>query len=222
LIFVKTTPFDPASSALKRHKYQYPPKRLILEEYVTDLQSALFTRAGEKLVEFESEIGELKSRLDVFINISFGVLAIIVSALAIIATEADQISISAAFWGAVTIVLSVAAFLIALLSFVNRRIGRLFVEQYGRVLGGRARAAQRFLRRAWWIGLSITLALTFVASWGLYTSIAPFFSELRKEHVLVASDLDDVRRSLQQDINELSARLRQLENRDRARPDGAE
>ena len=53
--FVKTTPFDVTNLNVKR--YPHPPKRSFIEDYGIDgLRSALFTRAGEKLVKFRNKL----------------------------------------------------------------------------------------------------------------------------------------------------------------------
>jgi len=52
--FSRTTPFDPMKGADELVRYKFPPTRVILEEFnIIDFQSALFTRAGRKIEEFE-------------------------------------------------------------------------------------------------------------------------------------------------------------------------
>jgi deoxycytidine triphosphate deaminase len=156
--FVKTTPFDPAKpeSELKRYP---PPKRLFIEDYgIDDLRSALFTTAGRKLAEFEEQIKNLESRFIVFTQLSFGIFALVISLVAVMSrVNADNISLGAAFFAATTIGLSIAAVLIAGFSYVRGRVGRLVYEQYGRVMGERANSAQRFLRRSWWLGITMSM-----------------------------------------------------------------
>ena len=76
--FVKTSDF----STQKCKKYRDPPKRLIIEDYeVDDLKSALFTRAGKKISEFDETIRSIESRFLTFTSITFAVLALIISVL---------------------------------------------------------------------------------------------------------------------------------------------
>jgi deoxycytidine triphosphate deaminase len=156
--FVKTTPYDKDNKSPDLESYNFPPKRLILEDYgIDELRSALFTRAGAKLAEFEDEIKSLGSRFITFTQISFAIFALVI---ALVATSskvgAENLSLGAAISGAGTLAISVAAILVAIFSYVHWRVGRLVYEQFGRLMGNRAQEARRFLRRAWWLGMSIS------------------------------------------------------------------
>lgn len=203
--FVKTTPFDPAKSPDELIRYAWPPKRTFLEDYgIADLRSALFTRAGQKLVEFEDQIKSLETRFITFTQISFAIFAMVIALIALTSrSNADTIALSAAFWGALTITISFTAILIALFSYSRGRVGRLVFEQYGSVFGNRARTAQKFLRRAWWIGLTVFFLFAGVAGWTLFNAIDDNLRDLRRDYVVSKSDLDDLRNSVSKEIGSL-------------------
>src|ERR1051325_1483024 len=95
--FVTTTPFVSETTSPYQEKYNFPPKRVILEDYgIDELRSALFTRAGEKLAEFEAEIQSLGSRFVTFTQISFAIFALIISLVAISTRNgSDNVSLNA-------------------------------------------------------------------------------------------------------------------------------
>jgi deoxycytidine triphosphate deaminase len=211
--FVKTTPFDKSKPDSELKRYVWPPKRMFLEDYgISDLRSALFTRAGQKLVEFEDQIKSLEARFINFTQISFAIFALVIALIALTSrANAESIALSAAFWGATTITLSFAAILIALFSYARGRVGRLVFEQYGMVFAGRAKTAANFLRRAWWLAVVICFLFAGTAGVGLYYLIEPFLRDFRQQHVLTKSDLDGLQSSMFKDIRELSDHLRQVE-----------
>jgi deoxycytidine triphosphate deaminase len=209
--FVKTTPFEKGSPDLEM--YPFPPKRLILEDYgIYELRSALFTRAGAKLAEFEEEIKNLEARFITFTQISFAIFALVI---ALVATSsklgAENVSLGAAVSGAGTVAISTAAILIAIFSYVHWRVGRLVYEQYGRVMGNRAENARRFLRRAWLMGLGICMVVALAGGWGLYQLVEPFFQDVRQQRVLTKSDLDGLRSTVSSRIDELLERIERVE-----------
>jgi deoxycytidine triphosphate deaminase len=211
--FVKTTPFDKAKPDSELKRYRWPPKRLFLEDYgIDDLRSALFTRAGQKLVEFDDQIKGLESRFITFTQISFAIFALVIALVALISrVNVESISLSTAFFGAATIAVSIAAFLVAAFSHVRGRVGRLVYEQYGRVMGERVQSAQRFVRRSWWLGVTICMLFALVGGWGIYRVIEPTFRDLRQQRVLTKSDLDGLRDSTSASIDKLSDRLGHIE-----------
>ncbi len=173
--FVKTTPYDKDSKSADIKRYDAPPKRLFLEDYGIDaLRSALFTRAGAKLAEFEEEIKNLGSRFITFTQISFAIFAIVI---ALVATTskigADNLAMGATISGALTLAISVAAMLIAFLSSVHWRVDRLLYEQFGRLMGSRAQEARRVLRRAWLFGISMSILVAVVAGVVVYLFAEP-------------------------------------------------
>ena len=91
--FTKTTPFDPHKPESELKRYNFPPKRLFLEDYdVGGLKSALFTRAGLKLVEFDEQIKNLESRFITFTQLSFTIFALVIAMIALVSrSNADSI-----------------------------------------------------------------------------------------------------------------------------------
>ena len=99
--FVKTTPFDDTKPVSELIRYIWPPKRVIIEDYgIDELRSALFTRAGEKLAEFETTIRNLETRFLTFTQISFGIFALVIALVSLISrTGSESISLSTSVWG---------------------------------------------------------------------------------------------------------------------------
>jgi len=186
--FVKTTPFNIQKPETELRRYRHPPKRLIIQDYnIDDLKSALFTRAGEKLTEFDDAIRALEGRSAFFTQISFTVFSLVL-ALIVASRAGETLTLGASIWGSATIAFSVAALLIALFSYVHWRVSRLIPERYGRVMASRAREAQRLLRRWWLLGIAATTFLALAVAIGTYRTSNPFFTDIRREHVLTASD----------------------------------
>jgi deoxycytidine triphosphate deaminase len=82
--FQKTTAFDTSKphddEVVKR--YVLPPKRVILEDYgIDDLKSALFTRIGQRLEEFEGSIRNLEGRFVTFTQLSFAIFGLMIPLL---------------------------------------------------------------------------------------------------------------------------------------------
>ena len=96
--FVKTSKFDKSKSKA----YRFPPKRMALEEFgIADLRSALFTRAGEKIADFQERISNLEVRLFAFTTVAFAIFGIVVGLLGLMSkASSDNISISSGFFGA--------------------------------------------------------------------------------------------------------------------------
>lgn len=186
--FVKTTPFDPEKSqeepkVLK--KYPFPPKRVVLQQYpIDDLRSALFTRAGRKLEEFEDSIKALETRFVTFTQISFSIFALVIALVAISSRAgADATLISASFLGPFTLGISIAAILMTLFSYLQWRTVRLVSERYGTLMAARARAAQSLLRRYWWTGLAVSIAIPVLAGVAVHLLSKPYFGELNQRQV---------------------------------------
>jgi hypothetical protein len=211
--FVKTTLFDKTKSQHELVRYPHPPKRVVMEDYgIDDLRSALFTKARERLVEFEEEIRDQRQRFNTYTQISFVMFALMISLIAIISrANAENLSLGAAFLGAGTIAISVAALLIALFSYVGRRVGRLVYELYGRIMGTRARDAMRFVRNAWWVGIITSVLFAIGGGYAVYSQVEPIFRDLRQQRVLTKSDLNELSKSITADIGQLSTRVAHIE-----------
>jgi hypothetical protein len=135
-----------------------------------------------------------------------------ISLIAIISrANAENLSLGAAFLGAGTIAISVAALLIALFSYVGRRVGRLVYELYGRIMGTRARDAMRFVRNAWWVGIITSVLFAIGGGYAVYSQVEPIFRDLRQQRVLTKSDLNELSKSITADIGQLSTRVAHIE-----------
>ncbi len=78
--FVTTTPFFKGKS----RAYEYrPPKRLLFEDYNTELQSALFTEAGQKVSAIEKRMSEIESRMRSFLGVVLTIITILFAVLAV-------------------------------------------------------------------------------------------------------------------------------------------
>jgi len=209
--FAKTTPFDPNKPESELRRYNFPPKRSFLEDYdVGGLKSALFTRAGQKLVEFDEQIKTLESRFITFTQLSFTIFALVIALIALMSrVNADSISLSTAFFGAITVGLSIAALLIAIFSYVRMRVGRIVYEQYGQVTAKTAEAVQRYLHLAWWRGVAFTALFAFGVCIGFYLLTEPAFRDIRQQRVLTKSDLDQERISVKRELDRLRQELEQ-------------
>jgi hypothetical protein len=215
--FVKTTPFD-AKSDSQFERYPFPPKRVIMQDYgIDELRSALFTRAGERLMEFEQEIRNQTTRVTIFIQISFAIFALVIGLLALISrTNAENLALGTAVLGGGTIAISVFALLVALSSHVGQRVGRLVYEQYGRLMGERASLAVRFVRRAWWAGMVIAVLLSLAGAYAVARLIDPFLVDYRQGQMLTKSDLGRFGDSIGSELRQLSNRVQRLEDLENA------
>jgi deoxycytidine triphosphate deaminase len=211
--FVKTTPFEESKPKAELKRYAFPPKRMFLEEYgINDLRSALFTKAGQKLTEFEQQIKNLENRFFTFTQLSFAIFGLLIALSALLTrTNADNATLSAAFFGGGTIALSATAILIAAFAYFRGRFERLIYEQYGLLLGERAIS---FMRQSWWLGTVIALVFFCATLTVVYLGIEPAFRDLRQQHVLTKSDLDASQKSTAAEISGLIQRLDHVEQRE--------
>lgn len=118
--FVKTTPFIEGKSLL----YPRPPKRKELRDYNYRLQSALYNLAKEKIDAFEKEIDKTSDRVNRSIASIFTVLAILIAAISLVITR-DQAQFGIPVWGWCTIVLSISAFVLAIVPFARNFVSSL-------------------------------------------------------------------------------------------------
>jgi deoxycytidine triphosphate deaminase len=124
--FVRTTPFIKN----KTIKYPRPPKRRELSHYNWPLQSALYEMAEKKIQGFEmeikgfrKEIEKMSDRINRSIAGIFTVLAILVAAISLVFTGREGLAVS--FWGWCVTVLSVSAFIVAIVPFLKTAISTL-------------------------------------------------------------------------------------------------
>ncbi len=219
--FVKTTPFDSRKDKNELLRYPFPPRRTIMEDYgIDDLRSALFTTAGQKLVEFDEEIKSMNTKFSFYTHTSFVIFALVLAALAIIPKgNSENLVLGATIWGSLNLAISLFAVLVVLFSSVQRRLGPLIYQLYGHLMAGRADAAMRFLRHRWWAGIVMSVTLSAGAALGVYTLMEPHFRELRAELLLTKSDLVPVTGPLSNRLRQLSKRLVHLEQNPTVTPD---
>jgi predicted PurR-regulated permease PerM len=134
---------------------------------------------------------------------------------------AADLSLGAAFSGALTLGLSFAAFLIAIFSSLNRHIGRLADEHYATLLWSTVGQVRRFLSRAWWLGFSVSTLVAVLAGLSLYVFAEPFFQDVRQRQVLTKSDLDSLD-SVSTQFRSISNRIEQIERKPAASVDDLE
>ncbi|MGE4063734.1 MAG: hypothetical protein AB7E79_10245 [Rhodospirillaceae bacterium] len=204
--FVKTTPFDVAKKGkdplLKT--YPFPPQRVVMEDYgIDELRSALFTKAGAKLVEFEEEMRNLSTRFITFTQISFGLFSLMIAVVAL-SSRFGQESVpwGSALSGAATLALSSCAFLVAIFAFLNERVGRAVIEKHGHILGVR-----RFLREARWFTASLSVLSFILVGFFVYQSARPFPATLVLEKTISKEDFEKERGALLTQIQQLSSRV---------------
>jgi deoxycytidine triphosphate deaminase len=210
--FQKTTPYDKDKPKDELVRYVFPPQRVILEDYgIDDLKSALFTRAGRKLDEFEESIKNLESRFVTFTQISFAIFALVIGLLALSSKSSSENALLSASWvGAGTVAMSVSAILISFFSYLQWRLVRLVSDRYA-VMGNRAREAQDFLRRKWWAGIFATVTVALAVGLGVFFSVDPMFTAVRRQQVVTKTDVDTTNASIAKDIGDVVRRLNTIE-----------
>jgi deoxycytidine triphosphate deaminase len=210
--FQKTTFYDKNKPKDELVRYVFPPQRVILEDYgIDDLRSALFTRAGRKLEEFDESIKNLESRFVTFTQISFAIFALVIGLLALSSKSSSETVLLSASWvGAATVAISVSAILIAIFSYLQWRLVRLVSERYA-VMGNRAREVQDFLRKKWWAGIFATVAVALASGVVVFLAVDPMFTAVRRQQVVTRDDLDTSNASVEKDIGDAVKRLNMIE-----------
>jgi deoxycytidine triphosphate deaminase len=156
--FSRTTPFNPAKGK-ELVRYDFPPKRVTLEEFnIIDFQSALFTRAGRKIEEFEESLKTLEGRFIQFTQISFAIFAMALTLLAIYSKAGSTaLDAYAGYLGPLTLGLSIAAFVMAFFSHWQSRLSRASLDRYPAPLSRRIREVRRFLSISWIASMGVCL-----------------------------------------------------------------
>jgi deoxycytidine triphosphate deaminase len=210
--FQKTTFYDKDKPKDELVRYVFPPQRVILEDYgIDDLRSALFTRAGRKLEEFDESIKNLETRFVTFTQISFAIFALVIGLLALSSKSSSETALLSASWvGAATVAISVSSILIAIFSYLQWRLVRLVSERYA-VMGNRAREVQDFLRKKWWAGIFATVAVALAAGVVVFLAVDPMFTAVRRQQVVTRADLDTTNASVVKDIGDAVKRLNMIE-----------
>lgn len=209
--FQRTTRFDKDKPLTELKRYKLPPSRLILQDYeIEDFQSALFTRAGRKLDEFEDSLRSLEGRFITFTQISFAMLALFFSLLAIYTkVGTNLLQTIASLGGAAIVMLSVMAFLMALFGFLNLRLARVVPERHSLILSRGAAAAKKILRLYWWGAFAMILAVTLGVGFWTYKMVDPILETARKD-LFVTRGIDGHR------LDQALKRLTELEIDNRA------
>ncbi|VIO69338.1 Deoxycytidine triphosphate deaminase [Bradyrhizobium ivorense] len=209
--FSRTTHFDPGKPKDELVRYPQPPKRVILEEFeIIDFQSALFTRAGRKIEEFEESVKTLEGRFIQFTQISFAVFAMALTLLAIYSKAgANALDEYATLLGPITLGLAVAAFLMAYFAHLQFRLARLHLDRYPTVLAQTAREVRRFLRNYWYGSLAFCLGIALLAAVAVQWIVPPSFKTLDERVAKVTgvgkdvSDAISIAKSLEQRVTAL-------------------
>jgi competence protein ComGC len=187
--FQRTTTFDKRKTDAELKRYPFPPRRLILQDYdIRDFQSALFTRAGRKIEEFEDSVRMLETRFITFTQISFAMFAIFLTLLTIYTKVGlSMIETSASLFGSMSLALSIMAFLMTGFSYLQYRLVRFMPDRYGPMISKRAMEAQRYLRSSWRFGFVAMLAVCCIVGFAVYRVIDPYYDVIRKADLASSS-----------------------------------
>jgi deoxycytidine triphosphate deaminase len=113
--FVTTTPFHKGKSKEYEHR---PPKRLLFEDYNTDLKSALFTEAGQRISTVENRIGSVETQVNTSISVAITILTILFAVLALfVSPPTGRIP----WWLVATVVFSLVALVLSIYAFFKMR-----------------------------------------------------------------------------------------------------
>ncbi len=213
--FAKTTPFDERKPQSELIKYLWPPPRTIIEDYdIGDFRSALYTRAGQKISEFEESLKQIEWRFVTFTQISFGLFALMIALVSVASKAgAENVVLGASVWGPISVGISMAALLIAIFSYIQLRVARLVLERYGTLVAETARNAQKFIRRSWLRAVSLSVMIAIAGGIGTFFLSKPFFRELRQQRVITKSDLEGFQASMSLKIQEAMGRVDAVERR---------
>jgi hypothetical protein len=113
--FVTTTPYIKGKS--KEYEGR-PPKRLLFEDYNTDLQSALFTEAGQKISTVENRIERLETLVNTSVGLAITILTILFAVLALFVSPADK---AISWWLIASAVFSVLALILSIYVFFKTK-----------------------------------------------------------------------------------------------------
>ncbi len=78
-------------------------------------------------------------------------------------------------------------------------------------MGERASRAVRFIRRAWWLGIAVSVFLSLAGGYVVYCLIDPLLVDYRQRQVLTKSDLGSFGESINAEVRKLSDRVQRLE-----------
>jgi hypothetical protein len=101
--------------------------------------------------------------------------------------------------------------LLSIFSRVDRQVGRLVYDQYGRIIVAHGNAALRFLRRRWWGGLIASLLISGIGAGASYVFVDRQYGDLRNRGLSLRSTVDAVADPVTLQLRRVSDRLIQLE-----------
>ena len=160
--FVKTTTFDSADC-----KVYDPPskrKRIVLQDYeAEDLNSALFTEAGQKITRFENEIGLMESRISTFTTIVVASLAILFGVVAAGGVLGRELLFSALNWAPFVVGISVFTLTLSIMNYSSVRIHRVLLNSSSYELDGFLRQVSAKFYKYWYITLITSLLVAFLS-----------------------------------------------------------
>jgi deoxycytidine triphosphate deaminase len=163
--FSTTTPFKKDQSK----EYDALPKRPILEKFGIDqFKSGLFTRAGQKIAEFEDTTKSLEARFTVFTQISFVMFSMMIATLAFASKLPDSERAQAnlivnELAAPFAIGFSVWAVLVTLFSYFDVKAWR-FLERLANLIGKRSLEAKSYVRKTRWMWLVVPFVFAAVAA----------------------------------------------------------
>ena len=112
--FVKTTPFETKKGNEEWKRYRRPPKRVIIDDFdIDDFQSALFHQSEE----IKTELKEMRDKINTFTTLVFGVIAILMAAIAIPYLGVENTKANIRIFDIWTVSLFFSLFFTLLLSF---------------------------------------------------------------------------------------------------------
>ena len=201
--FVKTTPFD----ANRCEVYEPKNRRPIIEDFgVEDLKSALYTRAGQKIEIFEQTIGRLENRFATYATLNFIVLALIVSAGALIFQTDQDFNIGASLWSSILVAGLAFVLLITVIQFFGYRLMTVFSEDVSKLLGRRLISLRNILRWNWWIGFLLALIFAIVLGAGAYYLTESLVEDLRNREVVSRDTLQSAEEKMMKIVKETQMR----------------
>jgi deoxycytidine triphosphate deaminase len=217
--FSRTTKFDPAKPADELVRYKSPPTRVVLEQFgIKDFQSALFTRAGRKIEEFEDTLKTLEGRFIQFTQISFAVFAMVLTMLAIYSKAgASALDDYAGFLGPFTLAFAIYAFFLAFFSHWQSRIARYVIDRYPAGLGQRVRDTRRFLLGAWYRNMIVAGLLALLGTAAIIYFLPGATAQKQLKQIATAdrkaSDALSIAKSMEQRILSLQQESEELKRR---------
>lgn len=116
--FVTTTPFIKGSS----REYERPPKRVLFEDYNTELQSALFTEVGKRITTVETQtrksIARVETQVSTFVGVTITVFTVLFAVLALFVSPTEK---AIPWWALASAAFSVFALIVSVYVFFRTK-----------------------------------------------------------------------------------------------------